>query len=1478
MATNGTEIGSAWVSILPDLSSLAGGISKGMKSASAGAAKAFTAGMKGNLGGLSKAFSEAGKDAGEALAKSALSAAKSDIAKLSKSLASATNTQADALGRLRVAQEKLTEVQNQAKPKASALAAAEEAVAKAQRGANTATANAEGLTAKLTAAQDKAKKAAGDLEKAQSSAAKSGSKFGGAFSNAFKSGFTGSKTVTENLDRVDGGKVGRGLATRFGVGFNGLFGGIVSKSAGLLAATFATVGIGSFLKSSVNLEASFSQTMNVMAAVAKVPAAQIKALSALALQMGKDTTFSAGEAATAMLELAKGGLDAATIKAGALKGTLTLAAAGGTDLATAATIASNALNTFKLAGSETDKITAALAGGANASTASIESLGFALAQVGPGARNAGLDLNDTVGVLASFDNAGIKGSDAGTSLKTMLARLVPQTNKARDAMADLGLKFTDANGSFLPITNIAEQLKTQLSGLSEEQRSTALTTLFGSDATRAATVLMNEGSAGIQKYITATKDQNAANQVAAARMSGTAGAIEQLKGSIETAKIQLGLFLAPVVQAGLLKLTDLVNGIAPAFKRLTPLFAGVRGSFYALTSGFQNFADGRTTGGIAGLFERIGITAGQVFDALKTNVLPVVAGLAKNLKDDLLPPAVAIATVLAGLAATLITAVGPAFVGVTGFIKDNATTFQALAVGIGAIVLAIKAYRLGLIATQLVGKGILLFTKAWTIAQAALDVVLNANPISLIVLALIGLVAGLIYAYKHSTVFRNIVNGVFNSVKGVVLTVVGALVTAFHAVSDAIGFVVNFVKDHWKLLLPLILGPIIGIPLFIALHWGKIKQLFMDGVAAVLGGLKTAWGAIVGVFGAPVLAVVGVLSAIWSRIYPILVLPFYIANAAINAVWNLVKAAFTAVKDWVVGTFSKAWSAVSGVLSGPINTAKTWIGQRFADIRGAFTAVKDWVVTVFSKAWARVAGVLSKAVDDGKAAISAVFGKIRDAFTGAKDWVTGTFSKAWNAVKEKLTKPISDAKDAIGHVLSAEKNGLQNIFSTAVSGIGRIWDGLQNLAKKPVKFIIDTVLNDGLIDGFNWIANKFQAPTIPRIPLPKGFADGGQFSGRLPGAPSAVDNMFGLSAAGPVPLATGEFITNAKDTARALPLLKHINGGGDLPGFADGGLFGKLKGAATSAFNAGKSFSSDALKVLEDPVKWFKDRLSGPLNRLNELGSSPTAEIVKAVPRNLVNTVAGKAKDLLGIGGGKFNAGLGGVLDFVRSQVGKPYVWGGVGPAGYDCSGLVSAAINVALGRNPYQRLGATGSMPWSMFESGSGAFNVGWFQGNPGHTAATVNGTNIESSGGRGVHMGPGARGANDPLFTNHARVKGFAKGGLFGDGPFDLLDPRGKAYTGRAVVPKSALSFDAGRGYIPEGYSTVFNGTGSPEPLKRADAETDLSLKSLTELAGMVAKALDVVEVRDVNNQLIGAMRVQAKKVQEDTASDKAHEFGLR
>lgn len=338
-----------------------------------------------------------------------------------------------------------------------------------------------------------------------------------------------------------------------------------AKQAGVAGAAILGVGAAATAGalSLVQNAATFETSMRQVAVATNEPASAIKDLSGLAKKLGQDTVFSAQDAGDAMLELAKGGMSAAQIKSGALSSTLTLASAGGLELGNAASYMVSGLSLFNLTADKSGAVAAALAGAANASQASVEDMGMALAQVGPGAATAGLSLQETTGVLAAFAANGILGSDAGTSLKTMLTRLVPTTEVAAKEMRRLGLDFTDAKGAFLPIGQVAQQLQNRLGKLSEEQRSQALSTLFGSDATRAATILMDEGSRGIGEYVKATSDLEQAERLAAAATEGTAGALEAAKGSIDTAKLAIGEALAPAFVKAADGAAALANKVGP---------------------------------------------------------------------------------------------------------------------------------------------------------------------------------------------------------------------------------------------------------------------------------------------------------------------------------------------------------------------------------------------------------------------------------------------------------------------------------------------------------------------------------------------------------------------------------------------------------------------------------------------------------------------------------------------------------------------------------------------------------------------------------------------------------------------------------------------------------------------------------------------------------------------------------------------------
>lgn len=352
----------------------------------------------------------------------------------------------------------------------------------------------------------------------------------------------------------------------------------VGKFAAAGAAT-ASVALGAIAKKAVSLEASFSKTMNKVQAASGTGAKGMKELQALAIKMGRDTVFSANEAADAMLELAKGGMKKATIQGGALQATLALAAAGELEMGEAANIAVKAMGAFALRGKQASQVSNALAGAANASSADVRDISIALSQAGLAAKAAGLSVQETTGALASFAQQGMVGSDAGTSLKTFLLNLVPATERAATAFKRLGLKTKEGrnlllkrNGDMKGAVQIAGILDKATRNLSESERLLQLKRAFGNDAFRAANALANDGAAGLRKYIRATSDQTAAQKMAEAGMKGTAGAIERLKGSVETVMLQFGLWLRPVTLAGLRLLTDGVNAIIPAVQKVAAVF------------------------------------------------------------------------------------------------------------------------------------------------------------------------------------------------------------------------------------------------------------------------------------------------------------------------------------------------------------------------------------------------------------------------------------------------------------------------------------------------------------------------------------------------------------------------------------------------------------------------------------------------------------------------------------------------------------------------------------------------------------------------------------------------------------------------------------------------------------------------------------------------------------------------------------------
>lgn len=403
--------------------------------------------------------------------------------------------------------------------------------------------------------------------------------------------------------------------------------------------TAGTVGFGIAIKAA----ADFQQQLSGVQAVTGSTGDEMESLRKLALKLGADTVFSAGEAANAIEELAKAGIPVADILNGAADAAVALAAAGGVSIPEAATIAANAMNMFSLSAKEVPKIADVLAGVANTSASDVSGLGQSLAQAGAVANLAGLSFRDTAIALGEMADAGIKGSDAGTSVKTMLNNLIPTTTKqiaeferlhlltfdnakamqtlrengitplgkdtktlwgqmdklgatlsdsevgsakAAKAAQTLAMRtgalsnaFFDAKGNIKDLSGLQDTLHTALNGMTKQQKLSTLEILFGADAMRASAILSLEGKKGYEEFSKAVSKTSAAD-VAKVRLDNLAGSVEQFKGSLQTAEITIGAIFLPIITKIFDGLTKLLN----VFNSLPkPIQVGI-GIFLAISS------------------------------------------------------------------------------------------------------------------------------------------------------------------------------------------------------------------------------------------------------------------------------------------------------------------------------------------------------------------------------------------------------------------------------------------------------------------------------------------------------------------------------------------------------------------------------------------------------------------------------------------------------------------------------------------------------------------------------------------------------------------------------------------------------------------------------------------------------------------------------------------------------------------------------
>lgn len=377
--------------------------------------------------------------------------------------------------------------------------------------------------------------------------------------------------------------------------------------------------------SAINKAADYEQQISAVGAVAQASKEELKALNDTGLRIGKETAFSATEAAQAMEVLAANGVSVKDIVGGAADAAVALAAAGGTDLVTAADLASTAMEVWGLQTSELNDVVNRMAGAANVSRFGVEDMALAVAQGGGAAMSAGIEFGDFTTAIAAIAPLFSSGSDAGTSFKTFTQRLVPATEKATTALMDLGIitedganRFFDAEGNMKSMAEVVGILHEATKGLSEEARVATFNEIFGTDAMRTAVGLAGMTAEEFTKMSDAMKNTSAAD-VAAQRMDNFRGSSEQLKGAIESLQIEMGSKFLPV-------LADLAKVAAEVLPKIpTEVYIAV-GAVMLLVGAFSALAFAALP--IVALAGALGIGVGALvltFGAVAAAIAAVVA-------------------------------------------------------------------------------------------------------------------------------------------------------------------------------------------------------------------------------------------------------------------------------------------------------------------------------------------------------------------------------------------------------------------------------------------------------------------------------------------------------------------------------------------------------------------------------------------------------------------------------------------------------------------------------------------------------------------------------------------------------------------------------------------------------------------------------------------------------------------------------------
>ena len=677
-------------------------------------------------------------------------------------------------------------------------------------------------------------------------------------------------------------------------------GGNIENAGKKLLPVTATVT--AFGTASVKTAADFESSMSKVAAVSGASGKELEDLTAKAREMGSKTKFSASEAAEAMNYMAMAGWKTEDMLSG-IEGVMNLAAASGEDLATTSDIVTDALTAFGLSAQDSGHFADVLAAASSNANTNVSMMGETFKYAAPIAGALGFSVEDTAEAIGLMANAGIKGSQAGTSLRTIMTNLSGDVKICGQNIGEVTIATTNADGSMRDLSDILADCRTAFSGLSESEKAAAAESLVGKNAMSGFLALMNAGEGDIAKLSGAINNCNGAAQSMADTMNDNLeGQLTILKSQLQELAISFGEILLPAVKSIVSFLQGFINV-------LNSMPDGMKQTIVTIAL-------------VAAALGPVLIIIGKVISAVGTimTIVPKVAGVIKTVQGAF---AALNATMLANPIVLIIAAIA-ALVAAFIYLWNTNEEFRQFWIDLWedikeiaiAVWEALKAF----------------FSAAWEAIKATAETIWNA---------IAGFFTGLWEGIKNT--FTTVVNAIstflttmWNTIKSVAETVWNAISTFFTTIWTAIKTVVTTV--------------VTAISTFLTTAWNTIKTTITTVLNAIKSVFETIWNAIKTAITTVVNGIKNTITTVWNNIKStvsnVMTALKNAVSTAFSTMWNGIKSTVSGIYNTIKSGFDNAVNFIKNLASSAFNWGADIINGIVNGIKSCIGKVKDAVCSV----------------------------------------------------------------------------------------------------------------------------------------------------------------------------------------------------------------------------------------------------------------------------------------------------------------------------------------------------------------------------------------------------------------------------------------------------------------------------------------------------------------------------------------------------